>query len=195
MQKQVRKLGSYISVEQDLKQRTTSITIAFSRLNNIWLRHHLGAVAYTKSQQIKLYCLHRRQLHQLLQVFLSRTIHNKMLYQRCRTAPISVIHIETRWKLFIGHILRLPEEAPPKVAMTAYYTQPCFVMTGCPLRTLPGQLNKDLGLLPPLQRRYYRLKTLQQFNRLTSLAQNHDEWKCLTDTVLTAYKVKEDQKR
>jgi hypothetical protein len=78
--------------------------------------------------------------------------------------------------------------------MSVYFTQPCFVMTGCPLRTLPGQLNKDLGLLPPLQRRY-RLKSLQQFNRLTSLAQNRDEWKCLTDTVLTAYKVKEDKKR
>lgn len=36
--KHVRKLGSYISTADDLQQRMASVTIAFSRLNNIWLR-------------------------------------------------------------------------------------------------------------------------------------------------------------
>ena len=153
--------------------------------------YNLGAVAYTRAQLNKLDCLHRKQLRQLLRIFWPNTIHNKMLYQRCRTAPISVIHIETRWKLF-GHILRLPEETPARKAMSDYYTEPCFTRPGCPLRTLPGQLNKDLGLLPPNQR---RLKTLQQLTRLTSVAQDRVAWRALTDTVVTAYKEKEDLKR
>lgn len=39
----VRKLGSYLSTSEDLKHRMASVTMAFSRLNNIWLRSHLIA--------------------------------------------------------------------------------------------------------------------------------------------------------
>jgi hypothetical protein len=78
--------------------------------------------------------------------------------------------------------------------MTAYFTEPSFVRPGRPINTLPGQLDTDLGLLPPRKRRY-RLKNLQQFIRLTSVAQNRIAWRDLTDTVLTAHKEKADNKR
>ena len=213
--KHIRKLGSYLSLTDDLQQRISSVTIAFTRLTNIWHRsnlisttnrlrlynayvyplfiYNLGAVAYTKAQLHKLDTIHRRQLRRLLRIFYPNTIHNKMLYQRCRTAPMSVIHIETRWKLF-GHILRLPPIAPPRQAMNQYFTEPCFTRNGRPPTTLPIRLKQDLSLLPPTHNRY-RLKTLPHLNRLTNKAQNRQDWKSFTDTVVMAHKVESDQHR
>jgi hypothetical protein len=210
--KKIKKLGSYISPEIDLQHRMSSILTAFRRLNNIWLRstlistsnrlrlfnayiyplyiYNLGAVAYTKAQLNKLDCLHRKQLRILLRVFWPNKIHNKQLYQRCRTAPISIIQIETRWRLF-GHILRLPDTSPPRQAMLRYFTQPTFERPGRPPTTLPVQLDNDLQLLPAAYRRF-RLKTPVQFERLTNKAQNRQDWKCFTDTIVTAFKRQSD---
>ena len=211
--KSIKKLGSYLNTTDDLQQRINNATIAFRRLNNIWLRsnliststrlhlynayilpiytYNLGAVAYKKAQLNKLDAAHRKQLRRILRIFWPNTIHNKRMYERCHTCPISILSIEMRWKLF-GHILRLPDDAPPQKSMLRYFSQPTFQRPGRPITTLPIQLDKDLQQIPYLTYRRPRFQTLRQFQHLKIIAQNRLEWKTLSNAVINTYKINAD---
>ena len=156
--------------------------------------YNLGAIAYKKAQLNKLDAAHRKQLRQILRIFWPNTIHYKRLYERCHTCPISILSIEMRWKL-LGHILRLPEYAPPQQAMLRYYTQPTFQRPGRPITTLPIQLDQDLQKIPHHLYRRPRFQSLKQFQNLKLKAQNRSDWKALSTAVIDTYKKHTDLHR
>jgi tRNA nucleotidyltransferase/poly(A) polymerase len=153
----IRKLGSYVGQTSDLQKRIQSITSAFKNLNNLWFRPHalklkhrlrlyniyiyplirynLGTAAYTQKQMDKLDACHRKQLRRILHLFYPNTIHNKQLYNKTNSAPVSLIALEQRWKLF-GHILRSDSATPAKIIMEKYYQLQTYQQPGRPRLTL-----------------------------------------------------------
>ena len=82
--------------------------------------YNLHATGLTQANLNTLDVFHRKQLRMILRVYYPAKISNKALYRQCRTAPISIMLLENRWKLF-GHVLRLPLTSPPQLSMEQYY--------------------------------------------------------------------------
>ena len=137
------KLGSNVNTDLDIKAKLIKASIAFKKLYSIWFRPHLTSeqlrirlynafippilrynlqtTGLTQVQLSTLDTFHRNQLRKICRVFYPQIISNKDLYRRCRTAPLSIMIIEQRWKMF-GHQLRLPITCPPQRSMHQYYS-------------------------------------------------------------------------
>ncbi len=125
---------------------------------------------------------HRRHLRRLLGVFHPEHISNAKLYKLCQEEPVSKYIKTARWRL-LGHILRLPKDAPAQRALDVYATT-----------TAPGRRGKhQTGLLTMLKadleafknkpsRREIKLMGFDrpdQLNNMRSLAMNKDGWSSL----------------
>ena len=147
------------------------------------LRYNLHTTGLTQLQLNILDTYHRKQLRFICRIFYPARISNKDLYHRCRTAPISIMIIEQRWKLF-GHTLRLPLTFPPQLSMQQYYImRPTG--RGAPRTTLPVQLNKDLATS-----NYEPLKLPADLLSLRAQASRRGNWQRLTTEIINAYKTK-----
>jgi hypothetical protein len=206
----IKKLGSNISINADLQHRIQAMTTAFRNLNNIWfrpylmsvkdrvrlynvfilpiIRYNLGATAYNQEQLRKLDAHHRRQLRQLLRIFYPQKIHNKQLYNMTNSAPISIIALEQRWKLF-GHILRLPEHSPAKQIFHQYHQLKKNWRPGQLPITLPTLLNKDLKTID------IDLNKPHWYEALVQQAQHRLQWQNITQDIIKRQINKYDERR
>ena len=50
-------------------------------------------------------------------------IRNERLYERTGAVPLGMINLRAGWRLF-GHVLRLPADSPPPLAMGVYLAEP-----------------------------------------------------------------------
>ena len=204
------KLGSNILPSVDIQTKCVRATIAFRKLYGIWFRPHLvrlttriklynafippillyniGASGLTQGQLHQLDTFHRKQLRILLRVFYPTHISNKQLYQQCQTAPLSIMILENRWKLF-GHILRLPLDSPPQLSMTQYY-RPLKVSKGQPKTSLPVVLNKEL-----LEHAFIKLTTPEDLTWIRTMADDRKGWQQFTEVIIAGAKVKYDERR
>ena len=191
-----RKLGSLLGDEEDIMRRKQLATAAFQSLWSLWKRHqHIseklrlrlystfivpvltynsGTWGVSVTVLSRLDSFHRRQLRSLIGVKWPQIIPNDALYARCEAEPLSVMVKRSRWRLF-GHILRMADESPAVMAMSAYFAnqqQKCW--RGRPRTTLPQALVGDLrqanaGLLGNL----YALQSLR------AIAHDRPAWRDL----------------
>ena len=120
---------------------------------------------------------HRRQLRSLqlrslLGIKWPETISNAALYRRCCSEPISDVIRRLRWQLF-GHILRLDEDTPARMAMAKYFDgRNQTRWRGRPRTTLPTVLATDLR-----NAGQGNLQTKNDLERLLTLANNRCLWR------------------
>jgi hypothetical protein len=79
-----------------------------------------GATAYSKAEVDKLEATQRGHLRRLLGIFYPRRIKNIELHTATSTKPVSQDITRARWA-FLGHILRLPRDAPAQLLLLQYY--------------------------------------------------------------------------
>ena len=192
----VKKLGSLLGQEEDLKRRMQLAALQFNKCTKLWgtkgitlrirlrlykalvipvLMYNAGTWALTSTQSKRLDAYHRKQLRQVAKKRWPEKIRNEELYELCEVKQLmSRTVAERRWSLF-GHILRLEDEVPAKKVMTLYCNQGKG-KRGRPKTTLPvvlwAEAGKVLGKSP----------TLKQLN---DLAQNRMKWREFSDKIVT----------
>ena len=129
-------LGSLISKDnggqQDIKARLGKARCAFAKLQNIWKSNQ-----YTTKTKIRLYnsnvkstlrygsecwrmakidAFHNRCLRKICRIFWPNKISNVDLYKKtgCNSAVLEIKRRRLRW---LGHVLRMPQDSIPKVAL------------------------------------------------------------------------------
>ena len=189
-----RKLGSLLGDCEDVARRKQLAAAAFASLWSLWKRgsiisekrrirlykalvlpillYNSSTWALTKSVLEQLDAFHRRQLKSLIQVKWPQKISNVALYQRCSVAPLSRGVKRARWRL-LGHILRLPDECPARMAMEYYFKdKDAKKWRGRPRTTIQLVLSADLKMSGNGQ-----LDNLHDLQRLHQIAQDRDSWK------------------
>jgi hypothetical protein len=140
----------------------------------------------------KLDACHRRQLRRILNLFYPNTIHNKQLYNKTNSAPVSLIALEQRWKLF-GHILRSDSETPANIIMKKYYQLQTYQQSGRPRLTLPTVLDNDVKYLPPsATHRGFRLNNINWYNHYKILASNRNQWQEFVNKIIISHNKQSD---
>ena len=139
------KLGSKLGDREDMKHRRNLAAGSLNKMESILKRR--GVVRIQKKLQlyhalvksVLLYncgtwgmsgkdekdmnSFHRRQLRRVLGIKYPTTMKNKTVYKQTNTRPISVDITRARWKLF-GHILRMKENTPARLAMKYFFQIP-----------------------------------------------------------------------
>ena len=150
-----------------MKRRIQLATTAFAKLKELWTRknivgerkklriynacvkpvltYNMCTWALTECELSKLDAFHRRQLRMLLDIRYPDIIHNKDLYKRTDSIPISDELFKSRWSM-LGHVLRMNNDVPAKQAMIYYFRdeQSANSFVGRPRTTLPIEIDKDL---------------------------------------------------
>ena len=136
----MRKLGSLLGVEEDVNKRIKLATVSYNKLLALWkhpslvsvnvrllsykaivesvLLYNCGTWSLSEALAEKLDCFQRKMIRRVLNVKWSDKVTNAQLYNRSDTIPISIQVVHARWRLF-GHTLRLDEDTPAKMAITA----------------------------------------------------------------------------
>ena len=88
---------------------------------------------------------HRRQLRRVLGVKYPTTMRNKAVYEQAKAKPLSVDITKARWKMF-GHILRMNEKTPARLAMKYYFKVPVGAKKyrGRKRTTIVNTINRDI---------------------------------------------------
>ena len=107
-------------------------------------------------------------------------MNNKALYSHCQAKLLSLLVKRSRWRL-LGHILRMPVDTPAVSAMANYFHMHNEKKRkGRPRMTLPMKLNDDLA-----HARQGTLKSIQDLDKLVSLAGDRNTWRCLVNDICT----------
>ena len=102
--------------------------------------------APTKQQLSRIEAFHLKQRRALIGIVFPNQIRNERLYESTGAVPLGMVIFRARWRLF-EHILRLPADSPPSLAMGAYFTEPRPAgWIGRPRHTLPRDDAKRIGL-------------------------------------------------
>ena len=138
------KLGSKLGDREDIQRRKNLSTGAMNKMDQILRRHRTVNVR----KRLKLYnpivrsvlmynsctwgmsgtdeknidSFHRRQLRRVLGVKYPTTMSNKAVYRLSKARPLSVEITKSRWKMF-GHVLRMNENSPARLAMKFYFKE------------------------------------------------------------------------
>ena len=209
-QASIPKLGSNIQPYLDIKAKCIKATIAFKKLSSLWFRSHLvsqairvkiynayvtpillynlHAAGLTQAHLNILDVFHRKQLRMILRVHYPAKISNKALYRNCRTAPISIMLLENRWKLF-GHVLRLPVASPPQLSMKQYYIND-KTCRGTPRTTLPVSLHREL-----LEYTQIKVSSPEDLQWIRTMARDRSGWSNFTEVIITGANEKYDETR
>ena len=88
---------------------------------------------------------HRKQLRKVLGVKYPTTMRNAAVYEQSKSKPISVEITRARWKMF-GHMLRMKENTPPRIAMKWYFQRPIGAKKyrGRKRTTIVTTINRDI---------------------------------------------------
>ena len=198
----VKKLGSLIGDEEDIRRRKQLSTIAFRSLWQLWARrdrveeklrlrlynafvlpvmlYNCGTWAPTSAALESLESHRRRQLRNLLGIRWPTTISNESLYKRCQMEPLDNVIRRLRWQLF-GHTLRLHEHTPAQMAMDLYFeTSDAKTFPGKPRITLPTLLSAELK-----KSHIGKLDSKEDLDELRYVASNRKIWKELINLVLS----------
>ena len=170
------------------------------KLYNIYVRpillYNSGTWGVNETCLESLDAFHRRQLRSLLGIRYPQKISNVALYKRCDCLPLRFNVFESRWKLF-GHILRRDINIPANTFMQEYFeTQDNLKAFRGRRRTcLPIVLDQDLGSISGCG----RLKSTADMEQLRTKAQDREQWKIMSTSMLEAihhtYSEKQKKKR
>ena len=126
-------------------------------------------------------CHYARQLRIVIGVRYPQIITNADLYRRTGSQPVSALIRLARLKL-LGHICRLPGEAPAQEAMSAYYVREIGekIFRGRPPSTLP------IVLAIELSRANISLKSTQDLQTLRKSARDRKEWHAIIQKIVSS---------
>jgi len=196
----VKKLGSLLGIDEDIARRKQLATVAFNSLWSLWKRrdavrevlrirlynafvipvltYNAGTWGASAAALASLDSFHRKQLRRLLGIFHPQHINNAALYTRCGSEPISKIVQRARWRLF-GHILRLPLNTPPQMAMEMYFLPTdAELWRGRPRSSLPVIIKQEL------KQQGISLHTVSDLNCLRNLALHRPHWHAFFTVVI-----------
>ena len=202
--RRVKVLGSLLGDEEDLERRMQLAAVAFRQHFCIWPRrafislhrrmrlynafvlpvllYNVGALGMSKCMEEKVDAFHRKQLRYITGNFWPKVIANDKLYRLTGSRPISSIARERRWALF-GHVCRLAEDAPARMAMFSFFRAAEFLFRkrGRPVSCLYRTLSLDLERSFDRHRRV--LKNMKDLTDLTELARNRIRWARFVEAV------------
>ena len=157
-------LGSILLTENDIARRNQLATAAFNNLNKILTNNKLSLNIKIRKA---IYICHRNILRKILLIRWPEKISNEDLYKRTIQKPWShTIRIRrVRW---LGHLLRLPEEAPARKALDIYFHYLVKHPRGAKKISWVDTVNKDL--------KSYANITIEEGREL---AQDRKEWRSI----------------
>ena len=98
----------------------------------------------SKKDEDDIDAFHRRQLRRVLGVKYPTIMRNEAVYRLSKTKPLSVEITKSRWKMF-GHVLRMNEGTPARLAMKFYFTKTGHKkFRGRPRTTIVTTINRDI---------------------------------------------------
>ena len=201
--RRTRKLGSLIGDREDVARRIQLASVSFKKVWSMWMRGHIiseslrvrvynafilpillynsGTWGLTPVQMRNIDTFHRRQLRIVIGVRYPQIITNADLYRRTGSQPVSALIRLARLKL-LGHICRLPGEAPAQEAMSAYYVREGGEkrFRGRPPSTLP------IVLAIELSRANISLKSTQDLQTLRKSARDRKEWHAIIQKIVSS---------
>ena len=178
-------------------------SVSFKKVWSMWMRGHIiseslrvrvynafilpillynsGTWGLTPVQMRNIDTFHRRQLRIVIGVRYPQIITNADLYRRTGSQPVSALIRLARLKL-LGHICRLPGEAPAQEAMSAYYVREGGekIFRGRPPSTLP------IVLAIELSRANISLKSTQDLQTLRKSARDRKEWHAIIQKIVSS---------
>jgi len=180
-------VGSLLGTNEDIKRRTELTNIAYSSLKTIFnskkvnedtkLRifnallesiflYNSEVWGLTNKQENKIDVFQRRLLRNILNIRWRNNnwISNKELYEKTKQTEWSK-KIKYRRLRFLGHVARLDEKAPAKLALYEAL-RPCKKPRGRPVTTLLNTLKKDLKNID-----------ISNLNEAINCAQDRELWR------------------
>ena len=160
------KLGSKLGDREDIKRRKQLSQGAMNKMDEILKRRKI----VNRKKRLKLYsaivrsvltynsctwgmsekdesdinAFHRRQLRRVLGVKYPTKMSNEAVYRLSKAKPLSVEITKSRWKMF-GHVLRMGEKTPARLAMKFYFTETGHnKFRGRPRTTIVTTINRDI---------------------------------------------------
>ena len=155
-------LGSKLDTEEDFKRRKSLAISAKIKLQHLFnskanteikiraLNALVGSIflynselwTVTRNLEHKIDVFHRNLLRNILKIHFPKKISNEELYRKTKSIPWSKT-IRKRRLSWLGHLLRLPEEAPAQKALTEFL-RPVKRPPGRPITTWVGNAIKEL---------------------------------------------------
>lgn len=217
--RKVKKLGSLLGDEEDIIQRKNLASAALGSLQNLWRRsskislkkrlqlynslvkpillYNCETWGLSKTSENQLNSFHRRQLRRILNIRFPNRISNVLVYEKCRTEPISRDILERRWRFF-GHILRRPENIPAWKAMKSFFDDGNLKkFRGRPRTTIVSTLNNDIKCMREKNPVFYKnigirpLERLSDLKVLKDLANNRPKWRNITECMYAVAKAED----
>jgi hypothetical protein len=203
-------LGCHLEGRKDLISRKRKAAAAFNSMKKLFLGNHMvstktkvrlyntmvlphllynsATMVYKQTELDKLESFHRSQLRRLLGIFYPTRMSDKLLYETTETRPLSLEIIRSRWAM-LGHISRLPQDAPAQKCMETYFrdinaegTAKSRGHKGRPKTTLPILLHQDLAKLHSTDRSMHfsatEFTSKLHLKNIQSVARNpsRDKW-------------------
>ena len=115
-------------------------------------------------------------LRRVLGIKWSDRVTNVELYARCKVLPASIQSLNARWRLF-GHVLRLDEHTPARLAMAYYFVKDHKGRQGH-YTTIASKLSSELKVVTGDV-----ILTQSDFDLVVEVAQHRDVWKDLVSDI------------
>ena len=205
--REVKKLGSLLGDHEDLKRRIQLSKAAMSTLHKVWLKkkvniskklkiykaivkpiltYNMSTWGLTKAETREVDAAHRKHLRE---IWNNPWKKNKDVYKDSGEIPLHVEMKSMRWRA-LGHMLRLPMQAPCQLAMQFYFERPVNAkkFSGRKRSTLPIKLDEDITTQTAknkiLPGNIMGFKTMQDLIILRNIAQDRDLWKKLSEVIV-----------
>lgn len=187
----IKKLGSSLDDHKDADRRMVLASLAFNSFNHLWNRKSTVTLArkmkiynafvlplltyncanwgFSDLKVQKMSAFHRRHLRKILGIRWPDTISNTDLCARLGTFSLGNFVKNARLRL-LGHVLRLPRDAPAQRAMDLYFSDGKR-HRGRPTHLLPTRIAKDVGKFG------HSFKTGKDLADLREMASDRERWK------------------
>ena len=211
----VKKLGSLLGDREDIARRKSLAAAQMKSLQKLWIKNNSVSLytrvtlfntlvksvllynsstwGLSKSDENNLNSFHRRLLRKLCNIKWPEIIHNKELYKKTKTYPISIDITTSRWKYF-GHSLRMANNTPPKHAMLWFFepVRDCKKYSGKQRTTIFSTIQRDIHETKLKFPNFSidSFDTASDFEHISSLAANRVLWRRITKAVVDAAKAK-----
>ena len=198
--KKCRYLGTMLDTEEDFKRRKNLSLTTFNTLENVFHSRNVSEKmklrvfniyiesifmynselwTITKNIEESIDSFHRKQLRKLLNIYWPNIITNEELYQRTNEKPWSEKIFKRRLK-WLGHLLRLPENTPAKIALDRFIEKkqvPVGRPTSTWLKLVLNDIKKhsDINIGNDLQ---------NNIKNLTLICMDRKYWKTLVGSMM-----------
>ena len=203
------KLGSYLGDTEDILRRKQLALAAFNKMKRVWLDkqkvtlekkidlleslvmsiffYNCSCWGLRKSDLLGIESFHRQLLRYICNIKYPEIISNSDLYKKTKCRPAQIRITISRWR-YLGHALRLPEDTPPQVAMSFFFSESkekkhrgkrCTIVT-----TLQEDIVRTKRIFPEFQ-----IQSLQSYNDLVilrQLASDRKGWRKISKSVVNA---------